>query len=201
MLPSHRKSRPLEAILVVTRLQVRPACLRGKSVLFANAIDVINTLSVAQNKGTLKVELRKYLAPSRARRPLGQGVGERDDRFGVVAGKGSSGYGSRVVSRSPNRFRSVPRTVSCQSPRWRRMRSNSESPALAWSVSPNTTLQARVAVDASPASVCHMAACPFASGHLAASAVFSSRASAQKGEASSRHRRKALSLVMSSRKY
>jgi hypothetical protein len=31
-----------------------------------------------------------------------------------------------------------------------------------------------------------MAACPFASGHLAASAVFSSRASAQKGEASSK---------------
>jgi DNA replication protein DnaC len=40
------------------------ACLRGKSVLFANAIDVINTLSAAQNKGALKAELRKYLAPS-----------------------------------------------------------------------------------------------------------------------------------------
>jgi DNA replication protein DnaC len=40
------------------------ACLRGQSVLFANAIDVINTLSAAQNKGALKAELRKYLSPS-----------------------------------------------------------------------------------------------------------------------------------------
>ncbi|MGA7392304.1 MAG: IS21-like element helper ATPase IstB [Terrimicrobiaceae bacterium] len=40
------------------------ACLRGKSVLFANAIDVINTLSAAQNKGALKAELRKYLTPA-----------------------------------------------------------------------------------------------------------------------------------------
>jgi DNA replication protein DnaC len=40
------------------------ACLHGKSVLFANAIDVINTLSAAQNKGVLKAELRKYLSPS-----------------------------------------------------------------------------------------------------------------------------------------
>ena len=40
------------------------ACQGGYSVLFANAIDVINTLSAAQNKGALKSELRKYLAPS-----------------------------------------------------------------------------------------------------------------------------------------
>ena len=40
------------------------ACQQGMSVLFANAIDVINTLNAAQNKGTLKSELRKYLAPS-----------------------------------------------------------------------------------------------------------------------------------------
>jgi len=40
------------------------ACQQGMSVLFANAIDVINTLSAAQTKGTLKSELRKYLAPS-----------------------------------------------------------------------------------------------------------------------------------------
>ena len=39
------------------------ACLRGKSVLFANAIDVINTLSAAQNKGALKAELRKLPRP------------------------------------------------------------------------------------------------------------------------------------------
>jgi len=34
------------------------------SVLFANAIDVVNTLHAAQTKGTLKSELRKYTAPS-----------------------------------------------------------------------------------------------------------------------------------------
>ncbi|MDX1439889.1 MAG: IS21-like element helper ATPase IstB [Rubricoccaceae bacterium] len=39
------------------------ACQRGCNVLFTNAIDVINTLSAAQQKGTLKTELRKYLTP------------------------------------------------------------------------------------------------------------------------------------------
>ena len=40
------------------------ACQRGMSVLFTNTIDVINTLSVAQKRGTLKVDLRKYTTPS-----------------------------------------------------------------------------------------------------------------------------------------
>jgi DNA replication protein DnaC len=40
------------------------ACQQGLSVLFANAIDVINTLSAAQTKGALKSELRKYLSPA-----------------------------------------------------------------------------------------------------------------------------------------
>ena len=40
------------------------ACQQGMSVLFANAIDVINTLHAAQTKGSLKSELRKYTAPS-----------------------------------------------------------------------------------------------------------------------------------------
>jgi DNA replication protein DnaC len=39
------------------------ACLEGHSVLFANAIDIINHLSAAQKKTTLKTELRKYLRP------------------------------------------------------------------------------------------------------------------------------------------
>jgi DNA replication protein DnaC len=39
------------------------ACLEGHSVLFANAIDVINHLSAAQKKSTLKTELKKYLRP------------------------------------------------------------------------------------------------------------------------------------------
>jgi DNA replication protein DnaC len=40
------------------------ACLQGHNVLFANAIDVINTLHNAQTRGTLKTELRKYTAPA-----------------------------------------------------------------------------------------------------------------------------------------
>lgn len=40
------------------------ACQQGISVLFANAIDVVNTLHTAQTKGTLKSELRKYTAPA-----------------------------------------------------------------------------------------------------------------------------------------
>lgn len=40
------------------------ACEQGMSVLFANAIDVINTLHAAQTKGNLKSELRKYTTPS-----------------------------------------------------------------------------------------------------------------------------------------
>ena len=40
------------------------ACQQGLSVLFANAIDVINSLHAAQTKGALKSELRKYTAPS-----------------------------------------------------------------------------------------------------------------------------------------
>jgi len=40
------------------------ACQRGVSVLFANAIDVINTLHAAQSKGALKTQLRKYTAPA-----------------------------------------------------------------------------------------------------------------------------------------
>jgi DNA replication protein DnaC len=40
------------------------ACQNGYSVLFANAIDVINTLSAAQTNGILKSELKRYLAPA-----------------------------------------------------------------------------------------------------------------------------------------
>jgi DNA replication protein DnaC len=39
------------------------ACLRGYSVLFTTAIDIINSLSAAQAHGNLKRELRKYLQP------------------------------------------------------------------------------------------------------------------------------------------
>lgn len=39
------------------------ACLEGHSVLFATAIDVINHLSAAQKKSSLKAELKKYLRP------------------------------------------------------------------------------------------------------------------------------------------
>lgn len=40
------------------------ACLNGYSVLFASAIDIINTLAAAQNTGRLKTELKKYLRPA-----------------------------------------------------------------------------------------------------------------------------------------
>jgi DNA replication protein DnaC len=40
------------------------ACLRGHTVLFSTAVDVINTLSVAQAAGQLKTGLKKYLKPS-----------------------------------------------------------------------------------------------------------------------------------------
>jgi len=39
------------------------ACLEGHSVLFANAINVINDLSAAQKNNLLKKQFKKYLAP------------------------------------------------------------------------------------------------------------------------------------------
>jgi DNA replication protein DnaC len=40
------------------------ACLQGRSVLFATAVDVINTLSAAQAAHRFPAELKKYLSPS-----------------------------------------------------------------------------------------------------------------------------------------
>jgi len=40
------------------------ACLKGHSVRFATAVDVINTLAAAQNAGRLKQELHRYLKPT-----------------------------------------------------------------------------------------------------------------------------------------
>jgi DNA replication protein DnaC len=40
------------------------ACLKGYSVLFASAIEVINTLSTAKSVGQLKQELKKYPKPA-----------------------------------------------------------------------------------------------------------------------------------------
>lgn len=40
------------------------ACLAGKSALFTTAVDAINTLAAAQAANCLKIELKKYLAPS-----------------------------------------------------------------------------------------------------------------------------------------
>jgi len=42
----------------------RAACLRGHSVLFTTAIDIINTLAAAQSAGQLKREIHRYLRPS-----------------------------------------------------------------------------------------------------------------------------------------
>ena len=40
------------------------ACLKGHSVLFATAVDVINTLAAAQAAGRMKQELKKYTRPT-----------------------------------------------------------------------------------------------------------------------------------------
>lgn len=40
------------------------ACLKGYSVLFASAIDVINTLAAAKSSGRLKQELKRYAKPA-----------------------------------------------------------------------------------------------------------------------------------------
>ena len=40
------------------------ACLKGYAVLFASAIDVINTLTAAKSAGRLKQELKKYTKPA-----------------------------------------------------------------------------------------------------------------------------------------
>lgn len=40
------------------------ACLKGYSVLFASAIDIINTLAAAQHAQRFRAELKKYLKPS-----------------------------------------------------------------------------------------------------------------------------------------
>lgn len=40
------------------------ACLQGTRVLFASAIDIVNTLTAAQNAGHLKTALKKYTTPS-----------------------------------------------------------------------------------------------------------------------------------------
>ena len=40
------------------------ACLKGHSVLFATAIDIINVLAAAQSAGTFKRELHRYMKPT-----------------------------------------------------------------------------------------------------------------------------------------
>jgi DNA replication protein DnaC len=40
------------------------ACMRGHSVLFTTAVDIINTLAAAQSAGQLKREIRRYLSPA-----------------------------------------------------------------------------------------------------------------------------------------
>jgi DNA replication protein DnaC len=40
------------------------SCLKGHSVLFTTAIDIINTLSAAKSTGRLKQEIKKYAKPA-----------------------------------------------------------------------------------------------------------------------------------------
>jgi DNA replication protein DnaC len=39
-------------------------CLKGYSVLFTTAVDIINSLTAAQSGGQLKRELRRYIRPA-----------------------------------------------------------------------------------------------------------------------------------------
>ena len=39
------------------------ACLKGHSVLFTSAIDIINSLAAAHHAGRLKTDLKRYLKP------------------------------------------------------------------------------------------------------------------------------------------
>ena len=50
-----------------TRLSIalgHAACLKGHSVLFATAIDIVNSLAAAHAAGRLKLEMKKYLKPA-----------------------------------------------------------------------------------------------------------------------------------------
>ncbi len=58
MLTGKMGTRPLATALGYT------ACLQGYAVLFASAIDVINTLAAAKSAGRLKAELKKYTKPA-----------------------------------------------------------------------------------------------------------------------------------------
>lgn len=40
------------------------ACLKGYTVLFASAIDIVNTLAAAVTTGRLKIEIKKYVKPA-----------------------------------------------------------------------------------------------------------------------------------------
>ena len=40
------------------------ACLKGYSVLFTTAVDIINSLAAAQTTGKLKQQLRRYVTPA-----------------------------------------------------------------------------------------------------------------------------------------
>ena len=103
------------------------ACLRGHSVLFTTAVDVINSLSAAQAAGQLKVCLKKYLKPSllildelgylpidkRGADLLFQVISRRYERKSTVLTSARSPSSS---SRSRRR-RPGPFSTSCGSPR------------------------------------------------------------------------------------
>jgi DNA replication protein DnaC len=50
--------------MTIARTSEHADCQHGYSVLFANAIDAINTLSAAQAQGALKTQLKRYLSPA-----------------------------------------------------------------------------------------------------------------------------------------
>ncbi len=56
-------SQKLTAKIYPDRLVIYAACLEDYSVIFANAMSLINELSAAQTQGRLQSELKKYLRP------------------------------------------------------------------------------------------------------------------------------------------
>ena len=56
--PRHQKETHLSTILAYH------ACLKGHSVLFAIAVDIVNTLAAAHSSGRLKLEMKKHLKPT-----------------------------------------------------------------------------------------------------------------------------------------
>jgi len=93
------------------------ACLKGHAVLFASAIDVINTLAAAKNAGRLKQEIKKYATPAlRIVDEVGYLPIDKsgaDLLFQVISGR--SEHGSTLIT-SNRAFKDWPKMFNNDSP-------------------------------------------------------------------------------------